>query len=347
MRFAAVADRADPGQHALEGGRPVLLGRQQQPDQMPSRHRSKRRGESTCPRLTRPQRPGRTNGETAGRPQREQNRREAYDDIDTGEGQFHADAEGQERRTRCGTAEGVDEKGLLCPDPTGTDRHDRGEALRRLHQQHVAGRLLDPKAPSMNQTVARRSPHSASCQATTVRSHRAGVRTTVNAWRTRCLNSATLARIQTPRATAPRARTPSATSATVSCRRNHAKSKLGRYGSTSRLGRTPCVTAQEKRGHAEHVDHREHEARADECGVRRPLDRTMRHREPNDVSHAGGEERVHPGACDIGGVQRQPADAACPDRRPRGHCATHGSRRRSSPGDSRASASATRWTEAR
>ena len=37
------------------------------------------------------------------------------------------------------------------------------------------------------------------------------------------------------------------TSATVLCRRNHAKSKLGKYGSTSRLGRTPCVTAQEKR----------------------------------------------------------------------------------------------------
>ena len=36
------------------------------------------------------------------------------------------------------------------------------------------------------------------------------------------------------------------TSATVSCRRNHAKSKLGKYGSTSRLGKTPCVTAQEK-----------------------------------------------------------------------------------------------------
>jgi hypothetical protein len=35
----------------------------------------------------------------------------------------------------------------------------------------------------------------------------------------------------------------------------------------------------------------------------------MRHREANDVSHAGGEERVDPGASDIRGVQRQPADA--------------------------------------
>ena len=35
----------------------------------------------------------------------------------------------------------------------------------------------------------------------------------------------------------------------------------------------------------------------------------MRHREANDVSHAGGEERVDPDACDVRGVQRQPADA--------------------------------------
>ena len=38
----------------------------------------------------------------------------------------------------------------------------------------------------------------------------------------------------------------STTSVADGWRRNHAKSKLGRYGSTSRLGKTPCVTAQEK-----------------------------------------------------------------------------------------------------
>jgi hypothetical protein len=35
----------------------------------------------------------------------------------------------------------------------------------------------------------------------------------------------------------------------------------------------------------------------------------MCHREANDVTHAGGEERVDPGARDIRGVQRKPADA--------------------------------------
>ncbi len=35
----------------------------------------------------------------------------------------------------------------------------------------------------------------------------------------------------------------------------------------------------------------------------------MRHREAKDVSDAGGEERVDPGARDVRGVQGQPADA--------------------------------------
>ena len=35
----------------------------------------------------------------------------------------------------------------------------------------------------------------------------------------------------------------------------------------------------------------------------------MRHREANDVSHAGGKKRVDPGACDVRGVQREPTDA--------------------------------------
>jgi hypothetical protein len=35
----------------------------------------------------------------------------------------------------------------------------------------------------------------------------------------------------------------------------------------------------------------------------------MRHREANDVSHAGGKERVDTGARDIRGIQRQPSDA--------------------------------------
>jgi len=35
----------------------------------------------------------------------------------------------------------------------------------------------------------------------------------------------------------------------------------------------------------------------------------MRHREANDVSDAGGEERVDSDACDVRGIERQPVDA--------------------------------------
>jgi hypothetical protein len=85
-------------------------------------------------------------------------------------------------------------RGIGGPDSTGADRYDRGEAFRRLPSSTLRADCSIRNASSMNQTVARRSPHSASCQATKVRSHRAGVRTTVNACRTRCLNAATLAR---------------------------------------------------------------------------------------------------------------------------------------------------------
>src|SRR4029450_8780097 len=59
---------------------------------------------------------------------------EAHDGGATAECQFHADAEGHQRRLRCATAEGVDEERLLCPDPTGADRYDRCKTLRRLHE---------------------------------------------------------------------------------------------------------------------------------------------------------------------------------------------------------------------
>ena len=134
----------------------------------------------------------------------EQDRHETDDEVDAGEGEFHADAEGQERRARAVAAEGVDEERLLCPDPAGADRHDPARLSAACTSSTLRADCSIRNAPSMNQTVARRSAHSASCQATTVRSHRAGVRTTVNACRTRCLNSATLARIQTARAMTPK-----------------------------------------------------------------------------------------------------------------------------------------------
>jgi hypothetical protein len=59
-------------------------------------------------------------------------------------------------------------------------------------------------------------------------------------------------------------------------------------------------------------------------------DRAMRHREANDVSDAGREERVDPCACDASGVQRKRADACVgigdhKDIAPRTACA-HGLR---------------------
>ena len=100
------------------------------------------------------------------------------------------------------------------------------------------------------------------------------------------------------------------TSETVSCRRNHAKSKLGRYGSTSRLGKTPCVTAQEKSAITQSASTIA-STRLELTSVVYvdPLIARCAMREANDVSDAGRKERVDPGACDARGVERQPADA--------------------------------------
>ena len=151
---------------------------------------------------------------------------------------------------------GVDEKGLLCPDPTGTDRHDRGEALRRLHQQHVAGRLLDPKRaehePDRREATPtselpgdssaeppRRSADDGECLADTLpelgdvgSDPDAEGDDTEGEDAERDLGDGLVP--EKPREVEAR-----------QCR------------STSRLGRTPCVTAQEAQP-AEHVDHREH-----------------------------------------------------------------------------------------
>ena len=75
-------------------------------------------------------------------------------------------------------AERVDEERLLGADAAGADGHERGEALRGLDEQHVAERLVDPEG--VEHEPDRREPkaQSASCQSTTVRSQRAGVRRT-------------------------------------------------------------------------------------------------------------------------------------------------------------------------
>ena len=59
-------------------------------------------------------------------------------------------------------------------------------------------------------------------------------------------DSATLAQIQTPRAITPSAMTTSVTMATVSCRRNHAKSAR-QVREHVELGKRPASPAQEKR----------------------------------------------------------------------------------------------------
>ena len=101
-----------------------------------------------------------------------------------------------------------------------------------------------PKASSMNQIVARRRPQSASCQSTTFRSQRVGVRTIVNAWPTRSLNSATCALTQIISAISPNTTASRTSSPIRSCSKSQRKSKLGSEGSRSMLGKTPCVSAQ-------------------------------------------------------------------------------------------------------
>ena len=161
----------------------------------------------------------------------------------------------------------------------------------------------------MNQIVVRRSVQSASCQTTTVRSQRAGVRRTVNAWPTWLRNSSTLLRIQTARAMRPKTTITSTICETCGWSRNQAKSKLGSDGSTSKLGNTPWRHRPGEEGdRAGRVDDREHEARADERRVRGSLDGPVRHRQPDDVAGAGGKDRVDADACDVGRVDRRPAD---------------------------------------
>ena len=78
------------------------------------------------------------------RPEREEDRGEADDDVDDGDRQLHPDAEREERRPRhADVAEGVDEQRLLGADAAGR-RGDQGrEAHRRLDEQRVADALVD------------------------------------------------------------------------------------------------------------------------------------------------------------------------------------------------------------
>ncbi len=111
----------------------------------------------------------------ADRAEREQDRGEPEDDVDGGERQPHADAEGEQRRPRRLTAERVDEECLLRPDAAGADGNERGEALRGLDEQHVAERLVDAEGsehePDRREAEA---PSRRAARTTTVRSQRAG-----------------------------------------------------------------------------------------------------------------------------------------------------------------------------
>ena len=199
----------------------------------------------------------------------------------------------------------------------------------------------------MNQIVVRRSAQSASCQTTTVRSHRAGLRRMVNACPTRLRNSATLLRIQIASAMRPKTAITSSTCETRGWSRNQAKSKLGQRRKRVEAGEDTLGDCPDEERHgAGRVDDREHEARADERRVRRSLDGPVRHRQADDVTGTGREDRVDPDARDVGGVDRGPADPLPRGRPPRARCARHDSCTSSSRCDrrsrSRAAAAAPR-----
>ena len=141
-------------------------------------------------------------------------------------------------------AKRVDEERLLGADPARAHRKERGEALRRLHEQHVAKRLVDPEGvehePDRRQAeapVAELPEHHLPQPAR-------GVRTIVNAWPTRSLNSATCALTQIISAISPNTTASRTSSPIRSCSKSQRKSKLGSDGSESMLGSTPCVSAQ-------------------------------------------------------------------------------------------------------
>ena len=163
----------------------------------------------------------------------------------------------------------------------------------------------------MNQIVASRRAQSAELpEHDGPQPARAGVWTIVNAWPTRSLNSATWALTQIISPIRPNTSRSRTISPTRSCSKSQRKSKLGREGSASKLGKTPCVSAQAKSDDcARDVDDREHGARADERRVGLALDRPVGHRQADDVAGAGGEDGVDADARDVGGVDRQPADA--------------------------------------
>ena len=73
----------------------------------------------------------------------------------------------------------------------------------------------------------------------------------MKAWPTWLRNSSTLLRIQIASAMSPKTAITSRICETCGWSRNQAKSKLGSDGSASKLGNTPCVTAQAKRAIAQ------------------------------------------------------------------------------------------------
>ena len=78
------------------------------------------------------------------RPEGEEDRGEADDDVDDGDRQLHPDAEREERRPRdTDVPEGVDQQGLLGPDPAGRRGNQGRQAHRRLDEERVAEALGD------------------------------------------------------------------------------------------------------------------------------------------------------------------------------------------------------------
>ena len=116
-------------------------------------------------------RAGRDDAPVPDRPEREEERGEADDDVDDGQHELHADAEREQGRAcDADVAEGVDDQRLLGADPA---RASRGRASTGSSSPGRGGRCRRSAGCRRRRGRTRRSPsrsvQSASCQTTTVR----------------------------------------------------------------------------------------------------------------------------------------------------------------------------------
>src|SRR6186997_2839701 len=82
----------------------------------------------------------------AHRPESQEEREKADDDVDHRDRELHPDAEGEERRARdADVAERVDQQRLLGADPARGGGHECRHAHRRLHEDDVPDVLWDPE----------------------------------------------------------------------------------------------------------------------------------------------------------------------------------------------------------